>query len=581
MVKYLKYAGLWGTIMSDLLKKLYGIPEPWEDGLDVIPDYAPAPNYDVGDIIGEQYEVKECLHGAMGDVYHCLDKRRNSDVALKTIISTGKTERAYSLSFASEINRMLQLPPHPNILTLQRIDAIDGYYYLVTEWIRGHSEYGNSLSEWLKAKRFTCAEIINFMQQLTCGLLHCHRHLTKQGQPYVFGDLKPDNILINQSSILKLGDFSGGYTKDWCAPEFRADSKDTPDERSDIFGIGRIALEMAGRTDELDSEIYDSMDKVIGKCLEDSMDSRFQSFQELLNALGEICQRFSLTPYDESQNAAAPFLDHYNRTVSAVNMGYESAIYEPLKDNARITYAFAHGRIMSMNEYMESTSPIAQKLYHAKTYFLQGDYGKALQELQDYTANSDVLHLKAAVLRTQMQFDEAINHCLCSLLLTDHLLSYDLIGTVLLERPDLYLKYRIVAQTLLHKLTAIEKRRLTGYLPYQALAKFHMLCGDSRYASSYFRKCLRFYNPGGDWYNLYLYAVCELRQNPAGASAKQILDIAIEQIRSDASYRESLYKSSILFYCINMAGYHDEAVKVAKEINEIYGIDLRPQIRNN
>ena len=564
--------------MSDLLKKMYGIPEPWEDGLDILPDHAPSPNYDIGDTIGERYEVKEHLNGAMGDVFHCIDKRRNSEVALKTIISAGKTDRIRMVTFADEIDRVLRLPTHPNVVTLQRIEAVDGYFYLVTEWVRGHSEYGNTLTDWLKAKRFSCAEIVDFLQQLTCGLAHCHRHLAKPDRPYVYGDLKPDNILIDQNGTLKLGDFSGGHTPGWCAPEFSQSSRKVPDERSDIFGVARVAQEMAGRTEEIEGALYSALDELIGTCLEDDMDLRIQSLQGLKDKLSAICQQYSLTPYDEAKRSAAPFLDRYNRTVSAINMGYAAAVYDPFNDNARVTYSFAHGRPMSMNEYMEATSPVAKKLYHAKAFFLQGEHEKAMLELQGYTANSDILHLKASILRLQGRFDESINCCLSAVLLTDHLLSYDMIGTILLEQPGLFPKYQTVAQTLLHKLKAIPERRLTGYLPHQSLAKFHMLCGDLRYASSHFRKCLRFYNPGGDWFNLYLYGICELRQHSDGASAKHVFDAAIKQIKADPGYAKDLYKFTILFYCMNLAGNYADAAIAAKELNDLHGVDLSSQI---
>ena len=115
------------------MKRLPGAESsvPREDNLPLIPEIKPAPDYSPGALIKGRYRVKERTCGSMGDVYHCQDTLRNSDVALNTVISSGRTEHRKVLSFKSEIDRIFRLPPHPNVLTLQRIEYIDGYYYLV------------------------------------------------------------------------------------------------------------------------------------------------------------------------------------------------------------------------------------------------------------------------------------------------------------------------------------------------------------------------------------------------------------------------------------------------------------------
>lgn len=198
--------------MGSLLKK-HGIPFEYEDGLPIIPDILQTPNYSTGDVLAERYEVRELFHGSDGDVYHCFDKKSNVDVALKTIIGPKKTDRITAFAFYLEIERRLQMPTHPNILTLKRIENIDGYYFIISEWVAGDGQYGSSLTDWIARHLFSLSEIVNFLQQICSALAHCHKNLSADGEIYVYGDLKPENILITKDRILKLADFSGGFTQ--------------------------------------------------------------------------------------------------------------------------------------------------------------------------------------------------------------------------------------------------------------------------------------------------------------------------------------------------------------------------------
>ncbi|MCM1234823.1 MAG: protein kinase [Ruminococcus flavefaciens] len=564
---------------SSMLKQRLNLSDPWEDDLPTIPDIAPAPNFKVGEIIRERYEVLGLMKGAMGDVYHCRDVRSKNDLALKTIISTKKGNKDQLEIFNFEINRMLHLPAHPNVLTFYRIEEINGYYYLLTEWVSGKSEIGNTLTAWLEKYNFTCEKVVNFTQQLICGLIHCNNNLSLLDRPFVFGDIKPDNILINLHGILKLGDFSGGYTSTWVAPEFFPDSPLTPDERSDIFGLAKAAQEMLDRCKEFNTPLWNKLDNVFERCLDYDMDSRFQSLSELKIVFDDICDEFNLKPYNEKSFPAEPFLDKYNRAISAINMGYPTAIYNPLKDNKRFNLAFYTKSVknISLPEYMESENPVEKKLYHAKNYYLLGEYNKALNELTGTLSNPSLLHLRATVLYAQGNSICAVHDCLSALLKTDHLQSFDLIAQIFVDHPEIYQQFAPEAAILMERMDGIAKNKLTGFLPFQALAKFNMLpCGDVRWASAYFRRGLQFPNPSGDWLNLYLYARCE-QMLGHNEKCHLILNQSICAIKADVKYLSSLYKSSVLYYSLCAVGRYDEAALLSQNIKEKYGVNFVAQ----
>ena len=557
---------------KNLLSQM-GIPLAWEDGLPVIPDIILSPNYVVGDIIMSRYEVKELFKGSMGDVYHCIDTRRKTDVALKTIISTGKEDHSKMLSFTNEINRLLNLPVHPNIVTLQRIELVDGYYFLVTEWVSNKD--GITLADWQKNHTFTSADIVNFMQQIACGLSHCCKHLSNQDHPYIFGDLKPDNIFVTWNGIFKLGDFSGGHTEGWCAPEFMDGGRG--DERSDIYCLGKVANMMFNEVTDYGSDLSDRLDEIFLQCTSYHAEDRFESVAALQSELNALCTEFGLESYDAMKYPATPFMDKYNRAVSALNLGYATKIYEPLKDTFRITHAISQGTFFSINDYMEAVSLDEKKLYTAKYHYLSGNLEEALALLNGHLSTPELLHLKASVLYAKGNLEDCI-HCLLSAALTsDHLPSFDLMSSILLDWPAFASRYRYEADAMLERLKKLPKKLLTGYIPFQAQAKFYMLQKDYRMAASYFRRSLQFLNPERDWQTLYYYGACE---DAAGntANSKIILERAASLIQSDLDHLQNSYKSCILFYCLIALGNVKASEELADHLKNTFAIDVAAQV---
>lgn len=106
---------------------------------------------------------------------------------------------------------------------------------------------------------FSLPEIVNFIQQMCTGLAHCHKHLSPERKHYAFGDLKPDNILIDKHHILKLADFSGGNTPGWSTVEL--------DVRIDIYCLGKIFLAMLRTIPDSSDDFRNAIDDLLRDCL--------------------------------------------------------------------------------------------------------------------------------------------------------------------------------------------------------------------------------------------------------------------------------------------------------------------------
>lgn len=563
---------------TNVLTKL-GVPLPWEDDLPLIPEIKPAANFMIGSIIAGRYKVIDIVGGAMGDVYHCHDIRRETDVALKTIISTGKTNRQRMASFYNEINILLNLPIHPNILTLQRIEVIDGYYYLVTEWVS--HKFGTTLSEWLEGcpknnHDVTSSTILAFLQQISAGLVHCHKHLSTAEYSQMYGDIKPENIFVTRNGLFKLGDFSGGYTEGWCAPEILSG---TPaDERSEIYSLGKVAYEIMKYISDLDSELADCLDTVLLHCTEYDPTDRFDSVVSLQSELQEICTRFHLKSYNESTYLfTVPFKDEYNRISSIMNLGFLP--HGVIKNYDQLVHGWKIGQSESIYDFMESVNETEEKLFTAKLSYLSGKLDKALADLNGPLFSPALLHLKAMVLYTKGNLEECIHCLLSAILLEDHLPSCDLFGTILLDTPTFTSRYQHEACTIMERLRELPKERLVGYLPYQVIAKFYMIHQNYKMASSYFRRSLEYINPESNWQTIYYYAACETFLGESHAeNAHTLLEYTVSLIQTDPKYRQNGYKATILFYCFISLGDIKNAEELANHLRNDFGFDMSPQL---
>jgi len=182
-------------------------------------------------------------------VYLAKDLDTQQQVIIKTPSTELKTDKHYLESFLME-DWIAKRIDNPHVLTAIDAPRKRQYLYNVTEFIEG-----KSLSQWIvdnpKAKIDKVRDIIG---QVVKGLQAFHR------QEMVHQDLRPNNIMIDESGTVKIIDFGatqvGGLldigknrednhikgTAQFTAPEYYLGQGGST--RSDIFSLGVMTYQM-------------------------------------------------------------------------------------------------------------------------------------------------------------------------------------------------------------------------------------------------------------------------------------------------------------------------------------------------
>ncbi|XP_075649012.1 putative serine/threonine-protein kinase At1g09600 isoform X1 [Castanea sativa] len=135
--------------------------------------------------------------GTYSSVYKARDLETNRLVALKKVRFANMDPE--SVRFMAREIIILRRLDHPNVMKLEGLitSRVSGSLYLIFEYME-HDLAGLAATTEIK---FTEVQIKCFMQQLLCGLDHCHSH------GILHRDIKGSNLLIDQNGNLKIGDF--------------------------------------------------------------------------------------------------------------------------------------------------------------------------------------------------------------------------------------------------------------------------------------------------------------------------------------------------------------------------------------
>jgi hypothetical protein len=294
---------------------------------------ASPPTEIVAEALGPDFgDVQLIGRGGMGSVYKAHDKRLDQTVAVKVINNIGDPTALRRLISEAQVLAELQ---HQHIVRVFRLETCGSSCAMVMEFVEGTDLQTIIGQGKLGAKE--CREVLG---QCAEALREAHKNCV------VHRDLKPSNILVTESGgkrTIKIADFGiakfidGEEQKltktgvivgspEYVSPEVCRGEK--ADARSDIYSLGCVGFAMLAGKPPFDGEsafevMYQhvssripqvetpdkSLAAIIAKCTEPEPEARFQSVEELIEALkldASFEHQPALPKHKESRNWVRP-----------------------------------------------------------------------------------------------------------------------------------------------------------------------------------------------------------------------------------------------------------------------------------
>lgn len=278
-----------------------------------------------GQTIGP-YEIESKIgSGGMGEVYLARDVRLNRRVAVKFLHDYLLNDDRSRRRLVREAKAVAMLE-HPNICTVYGYEVIEGYDFIVMQYIDG-----DPLSKLIRNGDIDSAKASGIARQLVSAIAAAHQ------QGILHRDIKPANLMLTRAGQIKVLDFGLAKTVEdedrpvdplarlsqltseglvpgtvaYMSPEqLRAEPLDL---RSDVFSLGIVLYELATgknpfeRENDADtiSAILDprtlarersdvtipaALSGVVRKCLDPEKERRYSSAVEVLADLERPAQ---------------------------------------------------------------------------------------------------------------------------------------------------------------------------------------------------------------------------------------------------------------------------------------------------
>lgn len=259
-----------------------------------------------GMIIGERYEIAGKIgSGGMADVYRGKDHKLNRYVAIKILKPEFREDAKFIKKFQTEAQSAAGLT-HPNVVNVYDVGNDDGVYYIVMELIEGIT-----LKDYISKKgKLSIKEATSIAIQVSMGLEAAHSH------GIVHRDVKPQNIIISTDGKVKVTDF--GIARAASSNTISSNAMGSvhysspeqvrggySDEKSDIYSLGITLYEMVTGVVPFDGdttvaiaikhlqeemvppstytpELPYSLERIIEKCTQKSVDRRYRNMGEVI-----------------------------------------------------------------------------------------------------------------------------------------------------------------------------------------------------------------------------------------------------------------------------------------------------------
>ncbi|HZK43579.1 MAG TPA: protein kinase [Syntrophomonadaceae bacterium] len=264
-----------------------------------------------GTILVNRYELLEKIgEGGMALVYKARCKILDRIVAVKILKEEYSNDSNFVDKFRTEAHSVAKLS-HPNIVNIFDVGQEGNIYFIVMEYVEG-----DTLSDLIARKAPLENELAIDIAIMICDGIH---HAHEQG--IIHKDIKPHNILITSTGIVKVADFGIAYatsketitfgenvlgTVQYISPE---QAKGEPVTRTtDIYSVGCVLYEMltakipfdaespitialkhihdeAQLPQEINNNIPTSLQNIVLKAMSKIPNQRFETAQEMRNRL--------------------------------------------------------------------------------------------------------------------------------------------------------------------------------------------------------------------------------------------------------------------------------------------------------
>ncbi len=175
--------------------------------------------------------------GGMGGVYHARDETLGRDVAIKVMLKSLGDDAQFVETFRREAQAAAKLN-HPSIAQIYSFGQSQGQPYIVMELV----SHGSLAKRMEKSNRLDQSFVIDVGLKIAEGLQ------AADAIGLMHGDIKPENILMDERDNAKLVDFGLASYVDqaaadgiWGTPYYIAPEKirrQKADARSDIYSLG-------------------------------------------------------------------------------------------------------------------------------------------------------------------------------------------------------------------------------------------------------------------------------------------------------------------------------------------------------
>jgi serine/threonine-protein kinase len=282
-----------------------------------------------------RYEiVKELGKGSMGVVYQANDPQIGRTIALKVLRPDRVSSEDFVQRFLKEA-RAIGRMSHQNIVTVYDVGQDQSTVYIAMEFLEGEA-----LNVYARDRALTMEQIADIGIQVADSLDYAHT------RGIVHRDIKPQNIMVAPTGVVKLTDFGIAHVEDpeashqtqageilgtpnYMSPEQVMGKK--VDGRSDLYSLGVILYELAtgsrpfkgenlaaifhaitsetpARPQALNPAVPEGLSGVILRCLEKNPEERFRTGHELSEALRASLRTGGEAKGDEAVRKKGPLV---------------------------------------------------------------------------------------------------------------------------------------------------------------------------------------------------------------------------------------------------------------------------------